>query len=105
MTGNDGGIWAVRIQNRSCQIQTGEAADADLVVSASRDDWLGLMNGKLLTDFGRFTIERKGSPKCDEDSEYGIALDQESELRALGLLGREFTLPLWAKRAGLDETW
>lgn len=103
ISGEDGGPWTVRIRNRSCQTEKGEAADADFVLSANRDDWLDMVNGKLVDDFGRFTILRKGPPQYDEDSEYSLALDQEQELRVLGLLGREFVLPLWARSAGLTE--
>ena len=100
ITGRGTGTWNAKIRNGSCEIQQGEMTDADIVISANSQDWIDLVNGRLVDDSNRFSVQLKKPLENDEVPEEVIAWEYAGLLRGLGLLGREFLLPLWAERAG-----
>ena len=47
ITGSDGGIYAARIENQTCQLILGGVEKPDLTLTTSDQDWIAIVNGQL----------------------------------------------------------
>lgn len=47
ITGERGGKWTVLIEDGSCRVSKGAPEKADVVISTSAPDWIGLVQGTL----------------------------------------------------------
>ena len=64
ISGENGGKYWTRIQNGTCEVNAGDApAEPDMVLSASSEDYLDMINGTLnpMTGFMMGKIKVKGN--------------------------------------------
>jgi putative sterol carrier protein len=47
LTGNQGGDWVVKIQNKTCSVEKGVAESPKLTLTAEAQDCLDILSGKL----------------------------------------------------------
>lgn len=47
ITGSDGGVYAARIENQTCQLIPGGVEKPDLTLTTSDQDWIAIVNGQL----------------------------------------------------------
>ena len=47
LTGADGGSWTVRVGDGALAVEDGLATDADVTVSASAEDWISIVEGRM----------------------------------------------------------
>ena len=47
LTGDDGGVWHMVIQNQTCKILSGPADRPNTTITLSTNDWEALLGGKL----------------------------------------------------------
>jgi len=63
ITGKSGGKFYVEIKDQKCKLEAGEAANPKLIITASREDWVAIAEGKLE---GQKAF-REGKMKVDGD--------------------------------------
>lgn len=47
LSGEGGGAWTARVADGALAVEPGLAADADVTVSASAEDWMAIVEGRM----------------------------------------------------------